>query len=440
MEKYTAGIARSDITPTKAMTMDGFYAREGLSQGIHDALSLTALAITSGEETVVVVAADLLGFPPRVASALKRDLGTATGLEEERFFLVASHTHSGPALGNLLFLNADPDYLDWLSMKAVEAVAEALRARRPVDVFIGSAKAAAGVNRRLVDKETGFVLMEDNPEGPLDEEVFGLRLVDETGKTLGGLVHVGCHPTAVLHDGQLFSRDYPGYVVDEIEKADPGSTFLFLSGAHANVRPRGNAYRSGQSLAKECGESIAADFRGINWEKVASASSITISTQRLDVELQELPELSVLVDLEQQCQQAIACDPAWLDNLWNKCTLAWVEKALDLRKKKQHPAPVGVGLQVVTLSNTISLVGLPFEVFAQTAKGIKESFDRPGTVVVCGYFDGLVGYLPPEEDQVQGGYEATEAFKVYGYPSPFALGSEALIRRKVEDLIRKSRR
>ncbi len=439
MEKYHAGLARVDITPNKAMTMDGFYAREGLSRGVHDALALTALALTSEGETAVFVAADLLGFPPGVAADLKRDLARATGLEEERFFLAASHTHSGPALGNLVFLDADPEYLAWLGRQAITAVEEALSRRQKVDVLVGSAKTTAAVNRRLVDGETGYVLMEDNPAGPIDEEVFGLRLVDQAGKTIGGLVNVGCHPTAVLHDGQLFSRDYPGYAVDAIEAAYPGSTFLFLSGAHANVRPQGNADRPGQLLAQAAGQSIAADFAEINWEEVTSSPSVKISTAELLVELQELPEMARLVEWEQQCQRAIARDPAWLDNLWNKCTLAWLEMAWDLRRNDQHPAPVGVELQVVTLSGLISLVGLPFEVFAQTATELKESFAQMGRVVVCGYFGGLVGYLPPEEDQVQGGYEATEAFKVYGYVSPFAFGSEALIRQKAEELVRMSR-
>ena len=440
MEQFTAGIARVDITPQRPLIMDGFYSREGPSLGTHDALGLTALVFTCGHDRAVIMAGDVLGFPPDLAHRIRTELAARFQLPAETVLLAASHTHSGPALGNLLFLDADADYLDWLVQRAAAVVGEALERREPVRLLVGRAQSDVGVNRRLVDADTGLVLMEDNPAGVVDREITSLRLVNGEGTTVGGVVNVGCHPTAILHDGRHFSRDYPGFFLDELERDYPGSLFLFLSGAHANVRPAGSGSRSGVGFAEEIGRQLFEDFRQTRWQEVTGPPSLRVACELLGVEFQELPPDAVLAQLEAACEQALARDPAWGEDLWNKCSLTWVRWVREMHRKDERPGPLEVELQVITLAGSVTMVGLPFELFAQTSLGLKASCGRETQLFVCGYTGGVVGYLPPAEDQLQGGYEAEEAFKVYGCAAPFELGTEALVRHKAEALILKSLR
>ena len=92
-------------------------------------------------------------------------------------------------------------------------------------------------------------------------------------------------------------------------------------------------------------------------------------------------------------------------------------------------------IQVLKLGQQTFLVSLPFEVFAETSLRLHSRFNKIATLLVCGYAGGLGGYLPTREEIPRGGYEVTEAFKVYGKLAPFRMDAEEIVRATAEQLI-----
>ena len=96
---WKAGLARVVITPEHSMWMAGYAARTKPSEGkVHD-LHAKALALEDdGGTRLVIVTADLIGFPREFRNQMEKDLRRRFELRPQGLLLNASHTHSGPEL------------------------------------------------------------------------------------------------------------------------------------------------------------------------------------------------------------------------------------------------------------------------------------------------------------------------------------------------------
>ena len=74
------------------------------------------------------------------------------------------------------------------------------------------------------------------------------------------------------------------------------------------------------------------------------------------------------------------------------------------------------------------LIGLPGELFVQSALRLRNSITREGIaaespVFIIAYADDNPGYIPPSAEYRFGGYEVDEAHRFYGLGATFAPGS-----------------
>src|SRR5438477_6848390 len=94
-----AGASKVKITPEKFGWMTGYGNRNKRAEGIKNELWVRALALedASGKRAVLVTA-DILGFPPTLSRAMRREARERFGLDESAVMFVASHTHGGPAI------------------------------------------------------------------------------------------------------------------------------------------------------------------------------------------------------------------------------------------------------------------------------------------------------------------------------------------------------
>ena len=111
-----AGFARVDITPPFGNDLSGYYERR-LADGTLDPLYLNAVAVTSGEETVILMAADYIGIRLAENKALRTRISERTGVPVDHILIAALHQHTAPCLADLktrpTALN-DPSFMDVL--------------------------------------------------------------------------------------------------------------------------------------------------------------------------------------------------------------------------------------------------------------------------------------------------------------------------------------
>ncbi len=234
--KLYIGWGQADITPGEPVFMAGqFHAR--ISEGVMDPVTATALAMESREEGfsdyAVMVSCDLVSIPNGLVNCARDKIRKKVyGLDPERVFLNATHTHAAPecrtAPDELLFLGGnvsalcgldlpvmDPaDYVDFAAERISDAVRQAWEKRSPGGVSFGLGHAVVGRNRRIVYND-GLSRMYgktddcnfSHVEGYEDHSLNLLATWNEEKKLTGLVVNVAC-PAQLSELSYLITADY----------------------------------------------------------------------------------------------------------------------------------------------------------------------------------------------------------------------------------------
>src|SRR5262245_29477626 len=94
--QLTAGVSRVVITPPVGIRMWGYTVQEACSQDVER--DLTALTLSDGQTSVVLIAVDLLFVPMPLSDQIHDRIGRALGIAAEAVLINGSHTHLGPML------------------------------------------------------------------------------------------------------------------------------------------------------------------------------------------------------------------------------------------------------------------------------------------------------------------------------------------------------
>ena len=80
------------------------------------------------------------------------------------------------------------------------------------------------------------------------------------------------------------------------------------------------------------------------------------------------------------------------------------------------------------------LVGMEGEIFVRYQLDLENSCATQ-KVLLCGYANGCIGYVPVAEEYERGGYEVDDAYKVYPSTRMISPQSEGIIRQAVADML-----
>jgi len=215
------------------------------SEGVHDPLTVRALALESGSTRVVWLAVDLVGIDPSLVSDLRRRL-EASGHTLSAVIVSASHTHSGPGAfaRSALF-----------GFVAVDRLSEGVRAR----ILDGLVRAATEAHGRLVPALVGTGRVEvggiarSRLRAPLDQGLGVLKIVSREGRPVAVVWNYAIHGTALGRGNALISGDLMAEASARLERALEAPA-LFVNGAVGDVSPA----RRGWEGVRSTGEALAA--------------------------------------------------------------------------------------------------------------------------------------------------------------------------------------
>ena len=93
------GFAKVNITPDYSVGLGGYSdAETRRSEGFIDYIFITCIAVTEGEETILLYTLDNCAASKSVADRFRDAITPATGIPEEKIFVGATHSHSCPSL------------------------------------------------------------------------------------------------------------------------------------------------------------------------------------------------------------------------------------------------------------------------------------------------------------------------------------------------------
>lgn len=223
------GWAKVNFTPKSPTSTAGYGVRKGaLYTSVHDSIFVRAIVIDNGTTKAAIVAADLLIIPPAVTEQLKTKL-KATGIPFEQVYFGATHTHnsmggwSGGIVGELFGGKFKSENVTWIADAIVKAVQLAQKDVKPASIGYHEIADTARIRNRLIKG------------GPVDPYLRTVQFVRNDGKK-ALLCSYAAHSTITSSDNIVLSRDYPGVLVDSLEKGEADFA-VFMSGAVGSMSP-----------------------------------------------------------------------------------------------------------------------------------------------------------------------------------------------------------
>jgi hypothetical protein len=345
LTEIVAGASKIKITPPKGVYLDGFSGRKKPSKGIHDDLFARAFYIGDGETSFAIVSCDLLWISQELLLSTK-SVVSRKGTEPTQLMLCATHNHSGPTIMNLICKLNDKNrsYLAGLPEHLAESVVEATRTARPARIEVTRSEADdLSFNRRV-------------PALPVDKSITLVSAVSLVGTPIAKIVNYACHAVVLGESNRLISADFPGSLTSFLES--DGSICLYLNGACGDVNPR--TCRGYDCLGTF--DDVAAMGRSL-------ANSVTSATSGSPVD---------------------------------------TKRGIKFHRSKLGPFPPrGSEIELcVARIGELVILGVQGEVFAETGLAIRGS---PGgnKVLIAGYTNGYMGYIPTEDTFRRKDYEAS---------------------------------
>jgi hypothetical protein len=406
--EFKAGVARVNITPPVPFYLSGYAARTNPATTVRTELWAKALAVQDRNGTrVVFVTADLIALPRDVTDAVAQRIMRRHGLRRSQLVFNASHTHSGPFVWSNLrvmsnFAPAEKarvlDYTAQLTDKLTALVDAALADVSSAALSCGHATAGFAINRRQ-PVPTGFVLGQ-NPAGPVDHDVPVLKVVAPDGTLRAVLFGYACHNTTCPMSLEV-DADYAGAAQRALEAAHPGATALFmiLCGGDQNPHPRGSmewVEKHGRELADAVEGALAGGLQPVRGP-IRSAFTTT--------PLEFVPHTREQFERE-------ANDP----HPFKRRRAEFVLQAYD---RGHPPRQIECPVQAIRFGRDLTVLAIGGEVVVDYALRAKREFAGEN-LVVAGYCNDVMCYVPSRRVLREGGYEAVDSMIYYGRPGPFA--------------------
>jgi hypothetical protein len=423
-----AGVATETITPTELpFWLSGYAARTSPAHEVRQQLFAKALAMEDAQGArSVIVTIDIIGIPRALRNAVAEDVERQFALPPSALLLNCSHTHSGPAVREnleVLFSFDEQEkaktarYREFLRQRIVAAVGGALAALAPAKLSYGEGEASFAINRRaqrFLDEDPTA-----KPISPVDRSVPVLRVERADGSLLAVLFGYACHNTTLTAEFNAVAGDYAGFAQEQLQQAYPGATalFLMLCGGDQNPHPRSKA-----ELAPQHGKTLAGAVQAV-LAKPASLEAVE-GDIRGSLRFERLPFAPhARADFEAGRNH---------ENIYQKRRAEWVLGRMD---KGEDLSAVDYPVQVLRVGERFGLVGLGGEVVVDYGLNIKKAY--PGLrLVVAGYTNDVMCYIPTKRVLAEGGYEADDSMMYYGQPGKFAPEVEDRLMGAVEATMR----
>ena len=434
MNTLQAGFSRVNITPALGTEIVGYFQAR-YAEGVLDELEINALALSAGEDKVVLMSADLCFIGTAVQKVICERICAATGLTPNQIFIHSTHTHTGPVV-NLNGINGmqvsgvdetkqelAKQYGQLLCNKFADAAVMALKDIKPAKMgyAVGNAPNIAFVRRfRMKDGSVRTNPGVGNPDilhpiGDVDERVNVLRFDREGGDTIV-LANMGCHPDVV--GGNLISGDWPTLFRHRLEKTLDNVKGIFFNGAqgdvnHVNVNAKGGdfndmfndfddvarGYGHARHMANVMTAAVLQVFDKVNYVDVdrirSKLGDITVPSNMPKAE--DLPLARKYDELHKAGRDAeIPFEGMELTTV--------VAEAARMVKLEHGPESFPMTLSAVAIGN-VALAGVPGEPFNGIGLGLKKA-EGWDLVLPCCLTNGSEGYFPMQDSYDEGGYEA----------------------------------
>jgi len=435
--RLAAGVARTEITPPPGIAHANCGAQSHeRAAGVDRPLFAKALALGE-DEPAVVVDLDVLYLWPSDARRIRSTAADLANVPESHVRLSYTHTHSGPTLNRETWADGGTEmiepYLDALEQYVAGVTWQAVREHEPAQLAVGIATCDIAVNRRFRRPEDDEIIIGRNPDGPVDNEVYVLR-IDADDNPLAAVVNYACHPITVGPDNDRITPDFPGVAKETVETAT-GSTCFYPQGAAGDVGPVRGVARGGideyEALGRRLGHAIGHTWWRLDpqerreryTETLPSGAPlavyetvypdpeprpVAVATEEISLPVRDLPTpAEARAEYERSADRLaeLRSDNAPAEAIQNAAKDArQAEIRFGVAARFAGQENESIEAQVITVGSDVALVSIPGEPFVQVQQALKQRSPFAHTLV-SGYSNAGIAYLSTADAYEEGGYE-----------------------------------
>ncbi len=454
------GWAQRDVTPNRPVSLRGQFNLR-IATRVNDPLTLTALAIDSGDDQAIIVSLDSCAVDKEVLCRAREALGEQLpDFDPRKLIISATHTHTAPFGGESAGLQKDADYVaalrerypDYLPVAeysvvltdaVIAAAREAWQQRAEGSLGWGYAYAVVGENRRVRYFDDRAVMYGSTAaadfshiEGHVDHSVNLLFTYDAAQRLTGVLVNLAC-PSQASESGQDYvSADFWHDTREELRRRH-GETLFVLpqcsaagdQSPHRQIAARAEArmlqLKYGEGVGRPLNAALRRDIARRIADAVDDAEPAVRGDRRDQVVCRhvyrdlDLPHWNVteaefvalqdeIAALDRQLADLGDSDPLGSPVTATRCRRAWCERAV--ARYHNPPACLPVDVNVIRLGD-IAFVTAPFEYYLDFGDRIKGRSPALQTFIVqlAGSRFGGGSYLATERAAAGLSYGAVPA-------------------------------
>lgn len=429
LKPVNVGVAKIEITPEKPVRLTGYSDRDNPFEGVYHTLWAKALAFENKKnEHSIIITVDLLGIPHKVTERVKMALADEIGIAPENLSICASHTHSGPQIGNIVshfHKPLSPDELAEISLFALGLVPKlkevALRAvenSSPSYVSWGKGEVGFAINRRTAI----------NPDGVTDHSMPLMKVTDLKGEIKAVMVNYACHAVTLGPLNNVVHGDWVGEAQIQMEEKLPNGAIALVAigcGADQNSSPRMNRENPEMDLeyAKNQGKQVADEMaRILKDEELKPINKAPSAKMKfIDLTFAEMPDPKKLAEDAKGSGRT---------SNYSLLLLSRMARSEDIPEKISYP------IQVWDFGGDLAMIFLAGEVVVDYVLRLKKELGE-NKVWVNAYSNDMPCYIPSLRVLREGGYEAETAMIGYEKPSKFTEDVEEKIMTGIYSLLPK---
>ena len=422
-----AGSASTNITPPLGTRIPGGF-RPRYAENVDDELFAKAVVIDNGATRIAIVTCDLIAIPEKVADAAKARIADRCDIPPAHVMVNATHTHTAVAIADLLGVDEDTEYTEWVPLKIADAVELAVWRLKPARVGFASVDEERITFNRRWHMRDGTVRFNPGiehpdlvkPTGTIDPEV-AMMFVEaaDDGTPISAVANFSLHYIGTDNSNAL-SADYFGHF-DRRMRHYLGDTCISLlwnaaSGQINNTDFSGQTKwtASGHRQAVKMANVLAGHFivekqlMEMHETLDLSGDLATLTFQRKEITAEDLKIAEQVLSIPQGTYDAYETGPfSWV--VGESIPQALVDVyARECQRLAKLPAQMTAPVQVIRLGEA-AIVALPGEVFVETGMNIKSKSDAKPTFLVS-LANGYIGYICTDKALIEeGGYETWAA-------------------------------
>ena len=422
-----AGSASANITPPLGTRIPGGF-RPRYAENVDDELFAKAVVIDNGTTRIAIVTCDLIAIPEKIADAAKARIADRCDIPAAHVMVNATHTHTAVAIADLLGVDEDPGYTEWVPLKIADAVELAVWRLKPARIGFASVDEERITFNRRWHMKNGTVRFNpgiENPDlvrptGTIDPEL-AMMYVEATddGTPISAVANFSLHYIGT-DSGNALSADYFGHF-DRLMRHYLGDTCVSLlwnaaSGQINNTDFSGRTKwtASGHQQAVKMANVLAGHFivekqlMEMHETLDLSGDLATLTFQRKEITAEDLEVAERVLSVPQGTYDAYETGPfSWV--VGEPIPRALVDVyAHECQRLAKLPAQMTAPVQVIRLGEA-AIVALPGEVFVETGMNIKSKSDAKPTFLVS-LANGYIGYICTDKALIEeGGYETWAA-------------------------------